>query len=186
MQRKWNTGFFRRLMVRMGIIKKSSYPKIAPSSFTLYRSIEDLPMWNFRKVISTGDIRYLYILEYYKDLPKEHPKYEKWDDIFWEYIEAKGVDNNFKLRLELKAKLAILENEEICKGKKNGVKIMMVNEKLKSLQNNTKKNTDLGNDAVLSKYLGFLINPKTTTVSQYIGFEQLLTESNKNVSSNNR
>ena len=169
----------------MGMTESVSSLKEVINNYELYRSIEDLPMWNFRKIISEGDTRYLYKLKDYFKLPKKYPDYIKWDDIFWEYIEAKGIEFNFKLRLELKAKLAILENEEIFEGKKNGVKIMMVNERLKSLQKDTKKNTDLENDAVLSKYLGFLINPKTTTVSQYIGFEKLLIESSKEAKKNN-
>ncbi len=170
----------------MVMIKGSSSQKEAISSLELFRSIEDLPMWNFRKVISEGDTRFLYKRENYFDLPKEYPEYEKWENIFWQYVDAKGIDYNFKLRLELKAKLAILENEAICEGKKNGVKIMLVKERLKDLQNKVKKSTDLENDAILSKFIGFMINPRTTMVSQYIGFEKLLIEANKLHGSNRR
>lgn len=142
-------------------------------------------MWNFRKLFK-GDTRYLYILDNYYDLPKSYPSYEKWDNIFWEYIEARGFDYNFKKRLDLKAKLVRLESEKIFDGKKNNVKIMMVNEKLKSLQKEVKENNDLENDMILSKFMGGnLINPKTTTVSQYIGIEKLLNSSNKEAKEQN-
>ena len=136
-------------------------------------------MWNFRKVISTGDTRYLFILDNYFKLPEEYPNPELWEDLFWEYIDKKGIDFNFKLRLELKAKLAILQSEELCEGKKNGVQIMLTERKLDELNKSVKKGNDIENDAVLSKYLGFLIDPKKTTVLQYIGFEKLLKESNE-------
>lgn len=36
-----------------------------------FRTIEDLPIWNFEKVSETGDIRYILKLEDYFELPEE-------------------------------------------------------------------------------------------------------------------
>ena len=36
-----------------------------------YKTIEDLPIWNFEKVSETGDIRYILKLEDYFELPEE-------------------------------------------------------------------------------------------------------------------
>lgn len=136
-------------------------------------------MWNFRQVINTGDTRYLYILKDYYELPKEYPDQIKWYDIFWDYIDKKGIEYNFKLRIELQTKLAILENEQIFEDKKNNVKIEMTKLKLETLAKEVQKGSDIENDAILSKYLGFQVNPKTTTVSQYIGYEKLLISANE-------
>jgi hypothetical protein len=136
-------------------------------------------MWNFRKVINKGDTRYLYKLQDYDKLPEFYIPSEDWDNIFWEYVEAKGIDYNFKLRLEIQAKIAILESEKVFEGKPNHTKIEIEKLKLKDLQKKVKKNTDLENDAILGKFMGFPINPKITTVSQYIGFENLLKEYTK-------
>lgn len=142
-------------------------------------------MWNFRKIIETADTRYLYVLESdYQS--KIYPDANKWHDLFWDYLKAKGIDFKFKLRLELKAKLAILENEETFEGKKNNVKIEMTKLKLESLSKDIVKSSDLENDAILSKFIGFQINPKTTTVSQYIGYEKLLNTANEASKNNGR
>ena len=55
-------------------------------------------MWNFREVIKTGDSRYLFKLDDYYTLPDQTIESNVFDDIFWEYIEVKGLDQNFKLR----------------------------------------------------------------------------------------
>lgn len=155
-------------------------------SLELFLSIEDLPMWNFRKVTEKNDLRYLYKLENYAKLPKEYPSYTLWDDIFWEYVEAKGLSREFKFGLELRAKLAILENEQIFEKKNNHVKIEMTKLKIKEYQKNNKIKSELETDAILTKFMGIAINPKIHTVSQYIGFEKLLIESNKPHGKDNR
>jgi hypothetical protein len=167
-------------------IKQNLSQKEAQSNLRQYQGIEDLPMDNFRKIIKTGDTRYLYILDNYTVLPEKNINASVFEDIFWEYIEAKGIDQNFKLRLEIKAKIAILENEELFENKKNYTRIELEKAKLKDLEKKTKKNADIENDAILSKFIGFQINPKTTTVLQYIGYENLLTEANNKNDSNNR
>lgn len=182
--KKLSTLFIRKKIKRTRITEANLSQSEHQSNLLLYRSINEMPMYNFRQIINTGDTRYLYKLENYYDLPQEYPDPEKWDDIFWEYIEAKGLDQKFRLRLELKAKLVVLENEQIFQGKKNQTKISIVQLKLDELKKGAIKSNDLENDAILSKYLGFVINPMTTTVSQYIGFEKLLKESNKNGKNN--
>ena len=158
----------------------------AKSLLEHYQTVEDLPMWNFRQILETGDIKYLYKLDNYTKLPEKDLDFKIWDNIFWDYIDKKGIDYNFKLRIELKAKLAILENEQVYKDKNNYTKIELTKQKLRDLQTNTKKNADLENDAILSKFMGFAMQPRKHTVSQYIGFEKLLIQSNKKDDSNNR
>lgn len=166
--------------------KKEQNQKTSEYHIQQYQTIDDLPMWNFRKVISTADTRYLFILNNYINLPNKFVSAEKWESIFWDYIDKKGIDYNFKLRLELKARIAILENEEIFEGKKNYTKIELTKLRLKDLDKKVKKNVDTENDAILSKFMGFPINPKQHTVLQYIGFENLLIEANKKHGSDNR
>ena len=185
MLKKWNIGFIKKWIRATDVIDQSSFQKKAPSSLKLFQGIDDLWMWNFRKIIETGDTRYLYVLENdYKS--KKYPDADKWNDLFWKYLDAKGVDYKFRLRLQLKAKLAILENEELFEGKKNNVKIGMTKLKLESLSKDIVKSSDLENDAVLSKFIGFQINPKVTTVSQYIGYEKLLIKHNEAIKNNGR
>lgn len=158
--------------------KKSLSQKVVQSSLKLFQ-FDDILVWNFRKVIETNDTRYIYKLEDYNKLPKKYPPSEKWEDIFWEYIETKGIDYKFKLRLDLKAKIEVLKSQEILEGKNNGVDIMFIELRLKDLQEDVKKHADIENDAVLSKFLGFMIDPRKVTLLQYIGFEKLLIEANK-------
>jgi len=47
-----------------------------------FRTIEDLPIWNFEKVSETGDIRYILKLEDYFELPEEGFNPDTLVDVF--------------------------------------------------------------------------------------------------------
>lgn len=179
MLKKLNIGFIKKKIKATESIKKNSYQQEPQFSLRLYRGVDDCKMWNFRKVLETGDLRYLYKLEDYYELPKQYPELKVWEDLFWEYIEKKGLDHNFKMRIELKARIAILEYEQIFEGKKKDAIIEFSKLKLQELNNQFTKGSDFKNDAVLTKFIGVHVNPKTHTVADYIGFEKLLNEANE-------
>ena len=68
----------------------------------VYRSIEDLPVWNFHQVNKTGDLGFLY-REYQKATDRKLLEY--WQIIFDEYIQDMGISQVFKdyLRLKIRA-----------------------------------------------------------------------------------
>lgn len=73
-----------------------------------YKSLESVYMYNYYKVEETGDLRYLYKLDDYDDLPEletEHLK-EVWESMQMEAQQI-AVDNNPRLRniFELQAKI---------------------------------------------------------------------------------
>lgn len=179
MLKKLNTWFIKKWIKLTGVTKENLSQKEAPSNLLQYQGIDDLPMYNFRKVLKTGDTRYLLIADNYRTLPNQIVKYEDWEDIFWEYIEEKGLSSEFKLRLELKAKLAILEYEQIFEGKKNQVKIDITKGKLENLKKDVSKVSETENDLILGKFIGYKIDLKNTTVKEYIGLEKLLSKANK-------
>lgn len=51
----------------------------------LYRTIKDLPIWNWDQVKSTGDRRYLIRLDDYDELPNTEVPIELWQDLLNEY-----------------------------------------------------------------------------------------------------
>lgn len=137
-------------------------------------------MWNFREIIKTGDYRYLYDLGNYHDLDKiKYPNSNKWHDIFWQYLEARGIDYKFKLRLDLQVKLELLKSEEIFEDKINTVKIATTQLKLESLNKNVENGSDIENDIILWKYMGGKIDLKRTTVAEYLAMGKSLSKENE-------
>jgi len=57
-----------------------------------FRSIDDLPIWNFYQVKEKEDERYLYILEDYNDLPETWPDESIWQRIQDEVYEKVGFN----------------------------------------------------------------------------------------------
>jgi len=54
-------------------------------SIKLYRTIKDLPIWNWNETKKTGDKRYLIRLDDYDDLPKVKVPEELWRKLLNEY-----------------------------------------------------------------------------------------------------
>jgi hypothetical protein len=62
-----------------------------------YRTIEELPIWNFDKINEQGDVRYMLKLEDYFDMPDKNVDYDSLVDHFImvsdELFERFGVDD---------------------------------------------------------------------------------------------
>lgn len=85
--------------------------------FKLYNSIEFLPVWNFYKVIETGDVRYIFKLKDYDTLPvTDYSPISQWQFICEQYFkESTGVKyfqyKNFRAQiLTLRKKYILLYN----------------------------------------------------------------------------
>ena len=60
----------------------------------LYRTIKDLPIWNWDQIKSTGDKRYLIKLDDYDELPKVEVPVELWQDLLKEYKDNFSESGN--------------------------------------------------------------------------------------------
>jgi hypothetical protein len=54
----------------------------------VYKSIDTLPMWNYIKVVETGELRYLYVLDYYDELPPQNVDESIWEGICFQYFDT--------------------------------------------------------------------------------------------------
>lgn len=135
-----------------------------------YKTIYDCPKWNFEKAIELKDSRYLYILDNYSEL-KGKALDETLENIWWEYLEEKGIDSNFRLAYDLKIKIADLEFQQAC-GMNKKVQIEMAKTDLKGMFNH-KKQPLSEQVAILSKFMGYQIDIKKVSVFDYVGIEKL-------------
>jgi len=91
------------------ILFKKKEAKIKEPEFRFYLSIDSLPFWNYEKIISTSDLRYLVVTDYYDILPAVDVDENTWNNINIQCFEATGGQ---------KAKNYILELSHIVKLRK--------------------------------------------------------------------
>lgn len=136
-----------------------------------YKTIYDCPIWNYFKTIETGDSRYLYRIYNEKNKPLD----KVFDDIFWQYQEETGLDNNFKMAIEYRAKIAELRLKELETGKNQEAFIARYETYLDELKPKGNKQSLSTKLAILRKWYGQPI-PLSTTLFEYIGIEKLYIE----------
>jgi len=150
--------------------------KVAASNILHYQSITDCPIWNYNSAIEKNDSRYLYILTDYSKLPEKRLD-SLLDKLWWEYLDEKGIDVKFKLAYDYKIQIAELEFEQ-AQGMDRRVEIAMAKDNLKDLfrHKSQKLSEQIG---ILSKFMGYTLNPRILTVFEFIGIENNFIESNK-------
>jgi len=129
----------------------------------VYSSIEDLPVWNWNKIIEKHDLTFLYKTEgTYTDrlIPI-------WDDIQQEHLDEFGYSDDMKSRERIMLKIIRLNIKFVETRNRvllNFIKIQLKKLELKNLSGNVKFGKLL---IIVSKAMGFQINPKTYTVYQW-------------------
>lgn len=129
-----------------------------------YLSIDDMPIWNWNKILSTGDLKYLFINEKGRVGNKI---VNLWNDLQEQYVKKFGIDANLLKEIKLKRKIANLNYDYIItKDKFNETLISIANAELNELH----KNSGIDFHELLDhmeKYKGFRIDTKLTSVTSW-------------------
>lgn len=147
----------------------------------LYNSIDVLPIWNYYKIIESGDLKYLAITNNYgKDFNYD----QKSALIFWEYINDEyidffGVSREMVEILELQAEVAINRYEwtvnktPVCKSLWK-----QAEKKLDMLLNGDETNEGVLQKQIfyIEKEMGFSIDEKQVSVKRFFSYIKELNE----------
>ncbi len=95
-------------------MKDLSQQKSKQKSLNYYKSIEVCPIWNFNKVMETGNPIYIYLLSDYFDLPKFTKKQmvsavKYWDELFDQYLKKFGLSESSQRILKTEVAIAKLK-----------------------------------------------------------------------------
>jgi len=66
---------------------------------TVWTSIEDMPIWNWNKIVESGDLLYLYIDQNIKGFYSERLS-DIWLDLQEQHLTEFGIDNMLRLRIK--------------------------------------------------------------------------------------
>ena len=76
-----------------------------------------MPVWNWNKIHETGDLKYLIKSDNHKDIASQNNEEmaSLWMDLYQQYIDEFGVNDNFKRYMQKKQQLAAKIAEYIAR-----------------------------------------------------------------------
>ena len=131
-----------------------------------YDSINNLPMYNFDVINNTGDFSYLLIEKVNINLENV------WAKIYNEYIEEFGIPENYKTYIFLQIEALNIYQKAYSENKKHLLTLAEVKDKesITYLSENVKLSET---SAILSKYMGYRINPAEISVKEFMSYIKL-------------
>jgi hypothetical protein len=142
-----------------------------------YKSIDDLPIFNWNKVNETNDLRWLLKKQSEKKLYNRQKNVLEaaWNGIFKEFVDAFGIPEQMLKVLEIKRDIAVLNADIILTGDMVLQTFIEIKQhELKELLTSDVK-TGAGEVKVyVEKYMGFKLNERETTVREFYHYLELI------------
>ncbi len=130
----------------------------------LWQSIEDMPIYNWIKILETGDLKWLFVKNKGRVSSRSQ---EHWMELQQEYLDEFGLDEQYKQRLRLTQKLTNLNLDFVLTGDRftlNLIKMAEVDIEALNQGESVKFYQVLDH---VEKYKGFAIDPKKTSVIKW-------------------
>lgn len=148
-----------------------------------YNSIDDLPIYNFHKIMVSNDLRLLVKnklsdKQYKRNIDKLG---KKWVSLYDEYLDHFGLSKSYLKILELQTKIAKLICQRWEKDDKTLVSIIQIEQsKLNDLNGKKEKSSTFEEDiAVIEKYRKIGLDAKTTSVKMFYTYIKLMEQDGK-------
>ena len=148
--------------------------------FKRYEHIDDMPLFNWRKVQEDQDYRYTRLEDIYKG--EEEPEdYLAWDKVYESFLETFGVSEYYTRILELRLQKAIAQCDlVITEDRSHNNFIKRYDREITELMNRDNDMTLGDCISYVSKWQGYPVQQKKTTVREfYETLETMKKEANK-------
>ena len=135
-----------------------------------YSSIDDLPMYNWKQIHDTNDLKWLFVGKAKCENTKELEII--WATIYDEYLKEFGLSEEYKEILKIKRRLAMYQADYIEKEDRILLNYINIEQNaLESMYDTTKKGSSFRDSLVhLEKMQGIKINTKEITVADYYNY----------------
>ena len=134
-----------------------------PSLVKMWENIEDMPIYNWIKILETGDLKWLF-----KDKGRVSQKAaDHWLVLQQQYIDEFGLDEGYKQQLRLMEKLKNLNLDFVLTRKRSLLNIIKITEIDLELSGNKEVVSFYQILDHVEKYKGFQIDPKKTSVMKW-------------------
>lgn len=130
-------------------------------------SIANFPIGLFMQIMQTGNVSLI-------DAPARKQA-DVWAKIYDEYIEAYGISESYQSYLDLKGTAIDLYFKAFCQGQKHFATLAEVKERQAEavLMETTGQSFDVMLASV-SKFMGFRVDPATTSVKEFFSYVELM------------
>lgn len=145
-----------------------------------YDTIEDLPMYNWRKINKTNDINFLCYEGKAKTWKQIKTLNEVLQNIKNQFIDTFGISEAYRTELEIKRDILVIEASIATTGDRSQENFKRIKQKELERLYSELEETDnaIGDKAIVEKFMGFKINDKECTVAEYYGYIELLKKHN--------
>lgn len=138
-----------------------------------YKTIDEMPIYNWNKIHETGDLRYL-LHDKCRIEPYEFRfLLKRWKKIYEEYVNRFGFSEEFLSILELEKNIALLKIEKAERGDENiqtFIEIDQIKLEKKKAELNAVNSDFYDMKAAIESNLGFHIDPKKCTVIEFYSY----------------
>lgn len=147
-----------------------------------YESIDTLPVFNWFKVIETGDLKNL-VKNPHEVSPRRVRENELailWHKIYSQFIDTFGIDDTYREILELRIEIDYYKNQMILDEDRSIINFVRRAERqLQSLLEESQKAKFDLTAVYVEKYMQFRIDQRTTNVKEYYGYLKAMEEEAK-------
>ena len=135
-----------------------------------YSSIDDLPMYNWKQIHDTNELKWLFIDNVKCENTKELETI--WASIYDEYLKEFGLSEEYKEILKIKRRIAMFQADYIEKEDRILLNYINIEKNaLESMYGATTKGSSFRDSLVhLEKMQGIKINTKEITVADYYNY----------------
>ena len=144
-----------------------------------YKSIDDLPIWNFDILCKTKDYQYL-LHDEFAEPPEGIDLEDLWARIYDEYLEVYGLGEDYKEWCKLMRKSSTAYGDAYLSGKMYRITHAEI---FRNMADKLISNVEAGDLSVtcasLSKYNGFRINPTEISVREFNAYLQVAKNESK-------
>ena len=143
-----------------------------------YRSVDELPVYNWFKLHETGDL--IYIVK--RGWCSGAARAESWDKCYRSFFDTFGVSDDFREYLELQRDIAILKADKVVDGDASLQTKIDIKEMLLAQMLETKTKKKLNEVKVfVEKWMGFRLDERVVTVKEYYTYLYALEKETKRI-----
>jgi len=134
-----------------------------------YKSIDELSIFNFNKVIETNDLKYIV-----KEGVTDNKASIVWDIIMDEYIDYVGLSKSYLDYMRYEKKAALLTCQAYLENKLYLLNFVAIAKQQAQDALGTHKEDFMESVGIVSKYQGYRVNPKEYTVKEFYSIIKLM------------
>ena len=134
----------------------------------IYNNIDNLPIWNFNKVKSENDLRYLFVKKSFLNRFYIRKLLKIWESIFNQFFDEFGIDEGFLEELNEEKRILIMLCDRWIKQDRS-IETFIDKKKYElSLKKSNKGSIKFAEQvSILSKFKGYRIDEKIVTVKEF-------------------